>query len=95
MYTKEELEEVWRSGPIGWLKKTNKEMKGKSQYTITAKPYRKQYLDPVEMTVWAKDAQSAMKNHQWNLSNKVREKYPHDEYKDIAWEYGYKKHIKE
>ena len=88
--SREELERVWQSERVGWLKDYNKNTRGKQPYTIVAKPYRKQYLNPVEITIWAKSPQGAMK-HTWELSQKVREKYPYDEHKDIAWEYGYKK----
>jgi hypothetical protein len=89
MITKEEMERVWREEPVGWLKKHIKESKGKSPFVIFAKPYTKQYLDPIEMTVYAKDSKSALK-HTWELSSKVREKYPFDQHKNIAWEYGVK-----
>lgn len=89
MISKEKMEQVWQEGPVGWLKNHNKQTRGKTAYTIVAKPYIKQYLDPVEMTVYAKSSAAAMKQT-WELSAKVREKYPYDQYKDIAWSYGYK-----
>ncbi len=89
MISKEEMERVWREEPVGWLSKHNRQSRGKTAYTVVAKPYVKQYLDPVEMTVYAKTANAALKDT-WKLSEKVREKYPYEQYKNIAWEYGIK-----
>ena len=87
--SKDQLEEVWQKGSVGWLKNYNKTARNKKPYTLVAKVYTKQYLDPVEITVWAKDSKAAMKET-WQLSSAVRQKYPHEQYKDIAWSYGYK-----
>ena len=84
-----ELERVWREEPVGWLKKHIKEHKGKQMFTVVARPYVKQYLDPVEQTVWAKNEKTALQQT-WELSKKVREKYPLEQHKDIAWTYGIK-----
>jgi len=83
---KEQLEEVWVHSRINWLKDYNKTARNKKPYTLVAKVYTKQYLEPVEMTVWAKDRQAAMKET-WRLSSAVREKYPHEQHKDIACGY--------
>jgi hypothetical protein len=87
--SREELEKVWQSGSVGWLKNRNKNTKGKKPHTIVAKVYSKQYLDSVEITVLAKNSAAAMKET-WRLSSAVREKYPHDQYKGITWSYSYK-----
>lgn len=87
--SKEQLEEAWQRSRVGWLKYYNKTARNKKPYTLVAKVYTKQYLEPVEMTVWAKDHKAAMKET-WRLSPTVREKYPHEQYKDIAWSYGIK-----
>lgn len=89
MISREEMERVWREEPVGWLKSHTKQTHGKMPFTIVAKPYVKQYLDPVETVVYAKTAKAAMKET-WRLGSKVREKYPSEQYKNLAWEYGYK-----
>jgi len=87
--SKEQLESVWTNGSVGWLKDYNKRAKGKTAYTVVARPYIKQYLDPIEDTVFAKSGAAALKQT-WGLSAKVREKYPYEQYKDLAWSYGIK-----
>ncbi len=89
--SKQDLEEVWNNSRIGWLKDYNKQSRGKTAYTVVARPYVKQYLDPVEITVFAKDQKKAVDAGSYKLSAKVREKYPYEQYKGLAWEYGIKK----
>lgn len=84
MITKKEMERVWSEEPVGWLKSHNKYFKGKKSYTLVARPYTKNYLDPVEVTVYAKSITDALKQS-FKASDKVREQYPYEQYKDIAW----------
>lgn len=88
--SKQELERVWNSEQPGWLKDYNKRARGKTAYTVVAKPYVKQYLDPIETTVFAKNQKKAIDEGKWDLSRKIREKYPYEQYKDMSWEYGIK-----
>jgi hypothetical protein len=88
--SKEDLEAVWNSRPVGWLKDYNKNSRGKTAYTIVAKPYIKQYLDPIETTVFAKSAKKAIDECRWEINKKVREQYPYEENKDMSWEVGIK-----
>jgi len=88
--SKEELERVWNCEQLGWLKDYNKRARGKTAYTVVAKPYVKQYLDPVEATVFAKNQKKAIEEARYQLSDRVRKKYPYEQYKDMSWEYGIK-----
>jgi hypothetical protein len=89
MISREELERIWNKEPVGWLKQHIKNNRGKSAFTIVARPYIKQYLDTVEITVYAKTSTAAL-NNTWELSKRVQEKYPSEQYKDIGWTYGIK-----
>lgn len=88
--SKEELEQVWNHSNVGWLKDYNKRARGKTAYTLIAKPYRKVPLDPIEVTVWAKSPTAALKNSSWEVNNAVQKVYPYKENPDVAWTTGVK-----
>jgi len=88
--TKEEMERVWNEEQPGWLKTWNKERKGKDPYVLVAKPHIRQPLDPVEVVVWAKSSQKAMKDNSYAVSKAVLAKYPRDQYPEIGWTTGVK-----
>lgn len=71
--TKQELEQIWQTGPIGWLSKTGKKNKGKTAYVVTATPYTKQYLDPVSITVYAKSKKNV---ETYGINQLLKETYP-------------------
>jgi hypothetical protein len=83
--SKEELERVWHEEQPGWLKNHAKETKGKQPYTLVAKPYRRVPLDPIELTVYAKNSSKALKDNSWKVSNAVQAAYPYKENPDIGW----------
>ena len=91
MVTKDEMERVWQTGPVGWLKDHVKATKGKKEFTLVAKPYKRVPLDPIEVKVWAKTAQAALKQNSWQVSNAVQKVYPYKENPDVAWTTGVKK----
>ena len=68
MITKQEMERVWNEEQPGWLKDHYKRTKGKKPYTLVARPYTRQYLDPIEVTVYAKTAKSS--REKWILAAK-------------------------
>lgn len=91
MLLKEDLERVWNQEPVGWLKSHCKNVKGKKLFTLVAKPYIKNYLDPVELEVYAKTSKDAMK-YSFMLQDKIRKAYPNEqaEYKSLSWSIGIK-----
>jgi len=91
MITKEEMERVWNEEQPGWLKDFIKNTKGKKPFTLVARPYTKQYMDPIEVTVYAKTAKAAEKNGYWELNDAVRKQYPYEQNRDLAWERGIKR----
>jgi hypothetical protein len=91
MITKQEMERVWNEEQPGWLKDHIKATKGKKEFTIVAKPYRRVALDPIEVKVYAKTAQAALKNHSWQVSDAVQKQYPYKENPDIGWTTGVKR----
>lgn len=91
MITRQEMERVWNEEQPGWLKQHIKASKGKTEFTLVARPYRKQYLDPIEVKVYAKTASAAMKNGSWQVSNAVQKAYPYKENPDISWTTGVKR----
>jgi hypothetical protein len=91
MITKQEMERVWNEEQPGWLKDFIKSTKGKKPFTLVARPYTKQYMDPIEITVYAKTAKAAEKSGYWQLSDAVRKQYPHKENPDMAWTTGVKR----
>ena len=90
MITKEEMERVWDEEKPGWLKDHAKATKNKQSYTLVAKPYVRQQLDPVEVKVWAKTANKALKDNSWEVSKAVQAKYPRDQFPEIGWTTGVK-----
>ena len=91
MITKQEMERVWNEEQPGWLKQHIKSTKGKKPYTLVARPYRRQYLDLIEVTVWAKSHTAALKNHSWEVNNAVQKVYPYKENPDVSWTTGVKR----
>ena len=91
MVTKDEMERVWSEGRVGWLKDHIKSTKGKKEFTLVAKPYRRVALDPIEIKVYAKTAQAALKQNSWQVSNAVQKVYPYKENPNVAWTTGVKR----
>lgn len=91
MITKQEMERVWNEEQPGWLKDFIKSTKGKKEFTIVAKPYRRVALDPIEIKVYAKTARAAMKNSSWQVSDAVQKVYPYKENPDVSWTTGVKR----
>jgi len=91
MVTKDEMERVWREEHVGWLKDHIKATKGKKEFTLVAKPYRRVPLDPIEVKVYAKTAQAALKQNSWQVSNAVQNVYPYKENPDVSWTTGVKR----
>jgi hypothetical protein len=91
MITKQEMERVWNEEQPGWLKDFIKSTKGKKPFTLVARPYTRQYLDPIEITVYAKTAKAAEKSGSWQLSDAVRKQYPYKENPNMAWTSGVKR----
>ena len=91
MVDKTELERVWNRELVGWLKSHCKNTKGKKSFTLIAKPYIRNYLDPVELVVYAKTHKDAMKQS-FMLQDKIRKAYPstQEEYKNLGWTIGAK-----
>lgn len=52
--TKADLEEIWQTGPVGWLKDHSKKTDKKTAFIVTLRPYEKKYLPEIITTVWAK-----------------------------------------
>jgi hypothetical protein len=91
MVTKDEMERVWREEHVGWLKDHAKATKGKKEFTLVATPYKRVPLDPIEIKVYAKTVQAALKQNSWQVSNAVQKVYPYKENPDVAWTTGVKK----
>ena len=91
MLLKEDLEKVWNEERVGWLKSHCKNTKGKKSFTLVAKPYIRNYLDPIELVVYAKTHKDAMKQS-YMLQNEIRKAYPstQEEYKNLGWTIGVK-----
>ena len=68
MLSKAEMEEMWRTGPIGILKSTLKNKKGKKLYKVRITPYFTVDMhDHVKIyEVWAKRTDDAV----WDAKNK-------------------------
>ena len=73
MITKEEMQRVWNEEPTGWLKDFCKRTKKMKPFTVTLKPYTKQYLEPVSAVVYAKNAKQAEYDKPYDA---LRKKYP-------------------
>jgi hypothetical protein len=73
MITREEMERVWNEEQPGWLKDFSKRTKKMKAYTVTLKPYTKQYLEPVSKVVYAKNAKQAEYERPYD---EMRKKYP-------------------
>lgn len=73
MITKEEMERVWKEEQPGWLKDFCKRTKKMKAFSVTLKPYTKQYLEPVTAVVWAKNAKQAEYDRPYDA---LRKKYP-------------------
>ena len=71
--SKQELEEIWNSGPIGWLKEHSKDIKNKRPYKVSYIPYVQTELTEheVSMTVWAKSPSRAQEKASYNLREKL------------------------
>ena len=91
MITKQEMERVWNEEQPGWLKDFIKSTKGKKPFTLVARPYRRQYMDPIEVTVYAKSHTAALKNGSWEVNNAVQKVYPYKENPDVSWTTGVKR----
>ena len=73
MITKQEMERVWQEENPGWLKDFCKRTKKMKPFTVTLKPYTKQYLEPVSKVVYAKNAKQAEYERPYD---EMRKKYP-------------------
>lgn len=71
--SKEEMEEIWRTGQIGWLANFSKMSKNKSRYQVTYIPYIETELPEhaVSAIVWAKNSSKALDEVGYDLSNKL------------------------
>lgn len=83
--SKQELERVWHEEQPGWLHRFSKDTKKKTPFTLIARPYRRQYLDPIEITVYAKNSSKAISDNSWMVSNAVQAVYPYKENPDLSW----------
>lgn len=52
--SKAELERVWESGPIDWLKDYSKKSRKGMPRIVKIRFYNKQYVHEIEQLVWAK-----------------------------------------
>jgi hypothetical protein len=56
---KKQLEEIWNSREIGWLKQQNKDSKKKEQRKIRITFYEKVTVHTIEETVWVRKKDTA------------------------------------
>jgi len=83
--SKQELERVWHEEQPGWLQSFSKDTKKKTPFTLIARPYRRVPLDPIEITVYAKNSSKAIADNSWKVSDAVQAVYPYKENPDIGW----------
>ena len=67
--TKEQLEAIWNSSDIGWLKRNAKASKGREQRKIKITFYNKVPVHTIEDTVWVSKKDLAS-NFSWTLIHK-------------------------
>ena len=67
--TKEQLEAIWNSSDIGWLKRQAKASKGKEQRRIKITFYNKLPVHTIEDTVWVSKKDMAS-NFSWSIIHK-------------------------
>jgi hypothetical protein len=53
--------DIWENKPIGYLKELSKNIKNKNKYIVSYVPYKKEYFEPIQVTVFAKDGNSALR----------------------------------
>lgn len=61
MMTVEEMVDIWNNKPIGYIEKLSRDIaKGKKKYVVSFVPYKKEYLEPIEVEVYAKSRDRAI-----------------------------------
>ena len=82
--TKAEMEGIWQSRETGFLKQFSKTSSKLRKYTVTYKPYKREYL-PEVMTqeVWAESTSSAKYQVDSAFTQKIKVMYGKDVEIDI------------
>ena len=66
MTTKEQLEAIWNSSEIGWLKRQSSSIKKKEQRKIEINFFEKITVHTIQETVWA-GKKDTTQFHAWNI----------------------------
>jgi hypothetical protein len=92
--TKEELDRVWNTGPIYWLRDFSKGCKGKKPYRVTCIPYITQKTVFAEYeasaVVWATSKEKA---YDWHVDQELRRQVTENMPEDLWPNLCYEKHV--
>lgn len=89
MFTREELEAIWRNEPYGYFHKLLKLMKNKKKYTVECKLFKRELVDTIEENVYAASAEDAVRQVSLTLPDKIRRKNS-----VISWQSEYSTQLK-